>query len=79
VRAAFPVSAPEVHVNKQEPGYKQKHVDKLELGYKLQKKKKKKEKANIAAAHNALLLPRNGWKWSDEINGSDWYSTGYLP
>jgi hypothetical protein len=78
VRAAFPVSAPEVHVNKQEPGYKQKHVDKLELGYKPQKKKKK-EKANVAAAHNALLLPRNGWKWSDEINGSDSYSTGYLP
>ncbi len=63
-------------MNKLEPGYKQKHVDKLELGYKPQKKK---EKANIAAAHNALLLPRNGWKWSDEINGSDSYSTGYLP
>jgi hypothetical protein len=66
-----------VHVNKLDPGYKQKHVDKLELGYKPQKKKK--EKANIAAAHNALLLPRNGWKRSEEINGSDWYSTGYLP
>ncbi len=64
-------------MNKLEPGYKQKQVDKMELGYKPQKKKK--EKANIAAAHNALLLQRNGWKWSDEINGSDWYSTGYLP